>query len=68
MDTITLNKKTLKELKQAYEKSKQEGKEEFVFMGKVFLTDYARYVIEYAELSLNEYDSAMKINRNINRK
>jgi hypothetical protein len=36
-------------LKKAYQKAVNEGESQFNFKGMVFLTDYAKYLIEYLE-------------------
>jgi hypothetical protein len=37
-------------LKIAYEKAKDQHREEFTYKGHVLLTSYAKYLIEYLEL------------------
>lgn len=49
---INLNKKSLRELKQAYKKAVADKKEQFTFYGNELLTSYAKYLIEYAETKL----------------
>jgi len=48
-DYITFNKKKLKELKTAYAVAVINRSETFRYEGRVFLTGYAKYVIEYLE-------------------
>lgn len=50
MDTVTIDRKSLKELKRLYAASKPG--EVFTFQGKEVLHDYAKYLIEYAESQL----------------
>ena len=49
MDTITINKSELANLKLAREKAIERGDEKFLFQGKVILVSYAKYLIEYLE-------------------
>jgi len=47
MSTITFDRPTYQRLKAEYQKSVKNQKEIFVFDGCEFLTDYAKYVLEY---------------------
>ena len=49
MDTLDVNQEEFKELKNLYAQAVKDKKEQFVFKGKDFLTDYAKYVIEWLE-------------------
>jgi len=42
-------KYSLFELKRAYEKARADGSAGFSFHGKLFLTDFAKYMIQYLE-------------------
>jgi len=37
----------------AYDKAREDKKEDFIFKGKPFVTDYAKYVLEYLKLKFN---------------
>ena len=47
MYTIQFTPQLYKELKSAYKKAVETKKEQFVFNGHEFLTNYAKYVLEY---------------------
>jgi len=47
---ITLNPSNLKKLKNAWQEAVKKKKKYFVFEGNVFLTDYAKYLIQYGEM------------------
>lgn len=51
-DSISLDKKSLRDLKKLYENAVANGLTEFQFQGKTLVTAYAKYVIEYAETQL----------------
>ncbi len=46
----------IKHLKVAYEKAKEERREEFTYKGHILLTSYAKYLIEYLELNNKNQD------------
>lgn len=48
-DTIqtTFDKEKYQELQKCYDLAKAQNKEQFVFYGKVLLTSYAKYLLEY---------------------
>lgn len=50
---MTIDKKKLKELKKAYDKTVGTSITEFEFEGGVILTSYAKYLIEYCEHELS---------------
>ena len=54
---ITWNLPKLKRLKQAYAQAVEEEAEEFTFDGNVFVTGYAKYLIEYLELRFTGQDN-----------
>ena len=54
MNQLNIDRKTLDELKAAYEAARQQGLESFEFMTYELLTDYAKYLIEYGEMKLKE--------------
>ena len=45
--TTTFDKSKYQELQDAYNKAKQQNKEQFNFYGEVLLTTYAKYLLEY---------------------
>ena len=45
--TTTFDKSKYQELQDAYDKAKQQNKEQFNFYGEVLLTTYAKYLLEY---------------------
>jgi len=49
MDTITINKSELENLKLARQKAIERGDDKFLFQGKAILVSYAKYLIEYLE-------------------
>lgn len=51
-DYFTFDKQTTKLLRYYYDRAVAEGKEEFTFSGRVLVTDYARYLLEYLEPKL----------------
>ncbi len=51
---MNIDQKTLEELKAAYEAARQQGLKSFEFLTYELLTDYAKYLIEYAENKLKE--------------
>jgi len=46
---IELNDPQLKQLKEMYEQAVKDKKNEFIFMNMPVLTQYVKYLIEYAE-------------------
>jgi len=52
MQTITFSQKKLKQLKDAYAVAVTEGRDQFTFEGHELLTSYAKYLIEYLTLKL----------------
>ncbi len=46
---MTFTKSDLAELKKAYKKAIENNKDSFVFRGQTFVTNYAKYLIEYLE-------------------
>jgi hypothetical protein len=51
-EPIDFDRAKLVSLKRAYHRAKLEEKETFVFEGKDFLVDFAKYLIEYLEKQL----------------
>lgn len=51
--TMTFNSFTLKHFKNAYDRARREGHEEFSFDGQQYLVSYAKYLIEYLESRLS---------------
>jgi len=51
----TINSKNFGEFKKLYNKAVEEKKEIFIFEGNEIVTNYAKYVIEYAEMQETEY-------------
>jgi hypothetical protein len=49
MKTILWTKHKLKEIKKAYAKALELKQESFFFEGNEFVTEYAKYLIEYLE-------------------
>ncbi len=49
---MEFNKTNFTLFKKAYKIALKEDKETFIFEGKEFLTNYAKYVIEYLETQL----------------
>jgi len=47
MSTIQFTPQLYKELKSAYKKAVETKEEQFIFNGHEFLTNYAKYVLEY---------------------
>ena len=45
--TTTFDKSKYQELQDAYNKAKQQNKEQFNFYGEVLLVSYAKYLLEY---------------------
>ena len=45
--TTTFDKSKYQELQNAYDKAKQQNKEQFNFYGEVLLVSYAKYLLEY---------------------
>ena len=43
----TFDKSKYQELQDAYDKAKQQNKEQFNFYGEVLLVSYAKYLLEY---------------------
>ena len=52
MQTITFSQEKLQHLKDAYAVAVTEGKDQFTFEGHELLTSYAKYLIEYLTLKL----------------
>jgi hypothetical protein len=48
-NNITFTKESAKSLKKAYLKAVNEKQSNFIFMDNEFVTDYAKYVVEYLE-------------------
>lgn len=51
-ETVTFTPEKLKEFKRLYLLMKEDGKESFFFEEREYVTDYAKYVIEYLETKL----------------
>jgi hypothetical protein len=49
LERVTFDKPKLERLKKVYENARSDGAETFVFEGKEYLTDYAKFLIEYIE-------------------
>ena len=49
IDTLTITRRGLMELKRLYAHAVLSGDEQFIFEGREVLTAYAKYVIEYWE-------------------
>lgn len=47
MASIIFDRDKREELRKAYDAARAQGKDEFMFEGKLFLTDYAKYVLEF---------------------
>jgi hypothetical protein len=43
----TFDREKYQELQDCYNIAKQQNKEQFVFYGEVFVTNYAKYLLEY---------------------
>jgi len=54
MKQLEMNQKTFERLKTAYEAARQQGLDSFVFEDNEFVTNYAKYLIEYIEMKLGE--------------
>tara|TARA_Y100001937_G_scaffold27619_1_gene39736 strand:- start:198 stop:365 length:168 start_codon:yes stop_codon:yes gene_type:complete len=52
MQTITFSQEKLQHLKDAYAVAVTEGRDQFTFEGHELLTSYAKYLIEYLTLKL----------------
>lgn len=52
MNSISFDRQTLDQLKEAYDRAVKAGHETFVFKGNVMLVSYAKYLIEYLETKL----------------
>jgi len=52
-DFFTFDRKTTSVLRYYYDRAVEEGLEEFHFAGRLLLTSYARYLLEYLEKKLN---------------
>ena len=52
MQNITFSQEKLKQLKDAYAVAVTEGRDKFTFEGHELLTSYAKYLIEYLTLKL----------------
>ena len=48
-DNVELTNEEWENLKRAYKKAKEEGKDMFIFCGHTFITEYVKYLIEYNE-------------------
>jgi hypothetical protein len=46
---IEFNQASLKSVKKAYAKAVEDGKDQFTWGGHEFVTNYAKYMIEYLE-------------------
>lgn len=49
MKTLTFDKAKREKLRKAYLQARKDSKESFTFQGSEFLTDYAKYVLEYLD-------------------
>ena len=56
MKNLTLTKTTILLLRDAYEKAVQDGVEQFVFDGHALVTNYAKYLLEYADSHTHQGD------------
>jgi hypothetical protein len=54
MKTINFNRPKLQRLKDAYDRAKATGRDQFNFEGNRILTAYAKYLIEYLEIQFKE--------------
>jgi len=48
-ETISLDKDLCRRLESAYREAVKNGQDEFRFEGHLFLTTYAKYLLDYAE-------------------
>jgi hypothetical protein len=46
---VTYTKESVERLREGYKEAVACGKNEFVFDGKEYVTDYAKYMLEYLE-------------------
>lgn len=62
MVTTTFNEKELKEFKEIYQKSIDDGLTEFSYKGNEYSVSYAKYLIEYLEsiIEKNEHSRRKK--------
>lgn len=54
LPSASFDRARLKRLKRAYAKALREDKDEFTFEGMDLVTSYAKYLIEYLEMTLKE--------------
>ena len=54
MKQLEIDQKTFERLKTAYKAARGQGLEDFVFDRNVYVTNYAKYLIEYLETKLNK--------------
>jgi hypothetical protein len=54
MKMITWNGPKLQRMKDAYDRAKATGRDQFNFEGNRYVTGYAKYLIEYLEDKLKE--------------
>ena len=53
MNNIIFQMRDIPKFQKAYDKAREDKKEDFIFKGKPFVTDYAKYVLEYLKLKFN---------------
>lgn len=56
-DTINVSREDFKELKKLYANAVKEELPQFMFKGRVLVTGYAKYLIEYLEPKFNQHQN-----------
>lgn len=54
MAMINFDKPMRERLRKAWQAAVDQGKDEFMFEGNLFLTDYAKYLLEFLDLKLGK--------------
>jgi hypothetical protein len=47
---VSFTAKSREQFREAYEQAKKNNDEQFVFLGNTFVTNYAKYVLEYLDM------------------
>jgi hypothetical protein len=56
--SITFNQETREELRVAYNEAVDNGRDSFTLNGREFVTGYAKYLLEYLDMTLGENNVA----------